>query len=369
MRTLIVADNDGAGRRVHEYLGREWGDWLPCGIVRPEQVVDTLRSAQVELVVIVLSEDFERTYVVLEDVRVLSQAHVVVVGPGGNTKLVLRAMHEGANDFVSFEEFDKDFDEALNRIQSKSLTLKQPGKTITLLAPNGGSGSSTLAVNIATLLAKEHQRCALLDMKLTTGDLAALLDLKPTHHLAELCLGSGRIDRPMFERSLTVHGSGVHLLASPPTFRDATLVTAAGIRQALNLSRSMFPYVVVDVDHAFREEQELILQQSDLVLVVFRLDFISLRNARKTLDFLEHLGMGTERIRLVANRHGQPKEVPVAMAEEALGVKIGYLVPDEPKTINRANNNGVPVVLDRPSAWVSKSMMQLTSSINGRPHS
>jgi pilus assembly protein CpaE len=84
------------------------------------------------------------------------------------------------------------------------------------------------------------------------------------------------------------------------------------------------------------------------------------------MDYLEKAGIGRDRIRLVVNRHGQPKEVPTAKAEEALGVKIFHFVPDEPRTINRANNNGVPAVLESPSARVCKSLASLAQSVNGR---
>src|SRR5438270_3272945 len=136
--------------------------------------------------------------------------------------------------------------------------------------------------------------------------------------------------------------------------------------RVLALGRSLFPYVVVDLDHSFREEQLQVLRQADVILLVIRLDFTSLCNGRRTLDYLEHLGVPRERVRLVVNRYGQPKEIPAAKAEEALGCKIFHYVPDDPKTINRANNNGVPAVLDSPSAKVSKSVTRLTMSINGQ---
>jgi pilus assembly protein CpaE len=77
------------------------------------------------------------------------------------------------------------------------------------------------------------------------------------------------------------------------------------------------------------------------------------------------LGIDKNRLRLVVNRYGQPREVPAVKAEEALGVKIFHYVPDDPKAVNRANNNGVPFVLETPSAKVSKSVSRLAMSING----
>jgi pilus assembly protein CpaE len=123
---------------------------------------------------------------------------------------------------------------------------------------------------------------------------------------------------------------------------------------------------VVDLDHSFREEQTVALRQADIVLLVLRLDFTSLRNCRRTLDHLEQLGVDRDRVRLVVNRYGQPKEVPAAKAEEALGLKIAHFVPDDPRTVNRANNNGVPLILEAPSARVSKSVVKLAASVNGQ---
>ena len=68
----------------------------------------------------------------------------------------------------------------------------------------------------------------------------------------------------------------------------------------------------------------------------------------------------------MVNRYGQPKEVPYAKAEEALGLKISHYVPDDPKTVNRANNNGVPVILESPSAQGRQVPRKLAASVNGQ---
>jgi pilus assembly protein CpaE len=279
---------------------------------------------------------------------------------------VLRALRGGAADYVDAAELDSELPPALERLQAEKAVPGSHGRVIGVLAPSGGSGSSTLAVNLATLFAKHHGGALLLDMKLETGDLATLLDLRPTHTLADLCLNVTRLDRAMFERSLTRHSSGVSLLAPPGNFADVAYVTPEAVRQTLMMARNLFSYVVVDLDHSFRGEQNMALKQADLILLVMRLDFTAVRHTMRTLDHLAHLGITSERVRLVVNRSGQPREVPAAKAEQTLGVRIFHHVPDEPKTVNRANNNGVPVVLESPSASVSKSLVKLAASLNGQ---
>jgi pilus assembly protein CpaE len=207
-----------------------------------------------------------------------------------------------------------------------------------------------------------------MDLKLETGDLAALLDLRPTQSLADVCQGITRMDRTMFESSLVRHASGLRLLAPPQNFAQVRDVTSEGVRHTLTLARSLFPYIVVDLDHSFRDEQLQALRAADTILLVFRLDFASLRNTNRTLEYLSQVGIPRERVRVVVNRHGQPQEVPAAKAEEALGMKIFHYVPEDARTVNLSNNNGVPAVIDFPSAKFAKSLTQLAGSVNGKKH-
>lgn len=366
MRAFIVSDNGPVSARVQEFLLNQGLDCPAAHVVSLDQAVPRLAPERPDLLVVVLSPKPLRGLAVLAELRGLTAGRVLAAGPTADSKLILRALREGADDYVDEADLEVELAAALGRHGSAGDALTEPGRTIAVLAPSGGSGSSTLAVNMATVLAKQHHRTLLVDLKLEAGDLAALLDLKPTHTLADLCVNARRLDRAMFEQSLVRHASGVHLLAPPQRLADLGQVTPEGIRQALTLARASFPYVIIDLDHCFREEQREALNQAELILLVLRLDFTSLRNARRTLEYLDQLGIGPSRVCVVVNRYGQPKEVPASKAEEALGVKIFHYIPDDPKTINRANNNGVPAVLEFPSAGVSKSLTKLTQSLNGQ---
>jgi pilus assembly protein CpaE len=365
MQALIVSDHEPISGQVRQAL-------LPAGYEVQVASLDRVPGAlarDVSLLVVVLSPDPERALKDLGELRGQTQARVLAIGPTYDPKLMLRALRAGADDFLDELEISSELEAALSR-RRRAEQPAQPtadlGKVTAVLGSSGGCGASTVAANVATVLARQHKRAGLIDLKLEAGDLAALLDLKPTHTLAELCRNLASMDRIMLERSLVRHASGVHLLAPPRTFADAELVTADGVRQALNLGRMLFPYVVIDLDHSFGPEQLQALRLADVVLVVLRLDFTCLRNTQRALDYLAQLGIGRDRVRVVANRYGQAKEVPAAKAEAALGVKIVHYVPEDPKTVNRANNSGVPVVLESPRAKVSRSLNKLAHSVNGR---
>jgi pilus assembly protein CpaE len=101
------------------------------------------------------------------------------------------------------------------------------------------------------------------------------------------------------------------------------------------------------------------LRQATGILLVARLDFTALRNARRVLDYLGQLSLSRESVRVVINHQGQPGELPVQEAEDALGEKLAYFVSEDPKTFNAANNTGIPVVLKYPKARVAQTIGDL----------
>jgi len=367
MPTFVVADPGSIASRIVEILKFGSHDFSSSNVLTLDEATGRLgRESAIDLVVLALAPDVERGFATLPLVSRLAPGKVLAVGLAADPKLILRALRGGAGDYVDSAELESELEAAIERLAEAARGPSQSGRLVALLAPNGGSGSSTIAANLAAALAKHHKSTALIDLKLEAGDLSALLDLKPTFTLADLCRNASKLDRVMFDRSLAQHESGVSLLAAPHHLEDIASIRPEGIAQALALARASYPFIIVDLDHSYREEQRVVLRQADLVLIPFRLDFASLRNVRRALEHLDSLPVPADRVRLIVNRYGQPLEVPAGKAEEAMGRKIAHYIPDDPKPVNRANNHGVPVIIEAPSSRVSKSLIQLSMMIDGR---
>jgi pilus assembly protein CpaE len=366
MPAFIVADHGSTASRIGEILKFGGHDCPSSNILTLDAATVRLgREPSIDLVVVALAPDLERGLGMLAMVSRLAPGKVLAVGPACDSKLILRALRGGAEDYVDSAELESELEAAISRLAEAARGPLPSGKLVALLSPNGGSGSSTIAANLAAALAKRHKTAALIDLKLEAGDLSALLDLKPTFTLADLCRNTSKLDRAMFDRSLARHDSGVALLAAPHHVNDIALIRPEGVEHALALARGSFPYIVVDLDHSYREEQQVVLRQADVILIPFRLDFASLRNVRRVLEHLHGLDIPDERVHLVVNRYGQPLEVPAGKAEEAMGRKIAHYLPEDAKAVNRANNHGIPVIIEAPSSRVSKSLIQLSAMIDG----
>lgn len=349
------------GPRLLGLLKGRLGEREEHALVPFDQADHLLVKGSVGMLVVVLSHAPDDALALIRKAHACVQGPVLAVGQASDSKLILRALHEGADHYLDETDLEAQLEAVLHRLHGRdqSSASARKGRLVALLGASGGCGTSTLAVNLATILARDHARCGLIDLKPGAGDLAALLDLRPEHNLADLCLNAARMDRAMFEAALVTHPSGVSLLAPPQLYDEIRLVTPRGVQKSLNLSRESFPWTVADLEDCFHEEQVIALRQADFILLVFRLDFTALRNARRALEHFERLAIPMGQIRLVINRYGQARELPVVEAEEALGQKIAFFVPEDAKTINTANNAGVPVVLKSPSSRVAQSFVQL----------
>jgi pilus assembly protein CpaE len=366
MHTVVLIHNflHPLCRRLQETLRPHVGGSATPTLVTFDKADEVLLRDRVDMLVVVLSPAPDNALALLRKLRARVAGPVLAVGQTADSKLILRALHEGADHYLDEADLESQLEAVFQRLQGRSESPGGPaGHLVSVLGASGGCGTSTLAVNLATVLAREEGRCALIDLRPGVGDLAALLDLRPEHSLADLCLNAGRMDRAMFEAALVPHECGVHLLAPPQIYEDIRLVTAKGVHKTLALARQTFPFTVVDLEDCFHEEQVIALRQADVILLVFRLDFTALRNTRRILDYFEQIDLAADRVRLVINRHGQAKEIPAAEAEEALGRKVAYYIPDDPKTINGANNTGEPAVLRAPSSKVAHSIAAVAAGL------
>jgi pilus assembly protein CpaE len=367
LRTLIASDDELVGEEVRELLLRHQPDCLAHGVVPIELVADRACHVNPGLVVLVLPSDAQRAYRAMREVAEAQTTHVLAVGPANDPKMILRTLHEGgAHEYLDQLRLEEEMEGALFRFRNRrsSPQPKDSGRVLSILSASGGSGASTLAVNLSVALAASHEKCGLVDLRLSAGDLAAMLDTQPAYGLTDLCENLDRLDQQMFDQFFERHTCGVFLLASPGSFSHADAVTPRAVRQAMAMARAQFPHVVVDLDNVWDEQQVEAVWQSDAMLLVLRLDYTSVRNAKRTIQHLQQEGIDANRLQLIANRVGERGQLSIAEAEQALERDIFDQIPSEPPRMNAAVNAGVPVVLHRPRSRVARRLTAIAARVS-----
>jgi len=363
MHAVVISDNRQIGDVIRSVLVKHNYACDASDIVSLSSAASAVHR-DADLVVIHISSDSDRALLLLAQMRRVTIGRIIAVGPNANAKLILQTLRGGAEHYLDEADVEQELKDTLVNLESlRTLALREPGRSVCVIRPSGGSGCSTLAANLAILLAQEHKKCALIDFDLASDDLTALLNLKPSTTLADLEKYATKMDRSVFERALTRHESGVSLLASSRFREDIAQMTSRCIREVLDWSRTLFPFVVLDVGRPSQDLKLEALRTADVILMVFRLDFTSLRNVKREIDHLEKNSIGRERVVLVVNRFGQPKELSATEVEESLGMKIAYYIADDSKSANDANNKGIPMVVDAPRSKASSGIALMAKGL------
>jgi pilus assembly protein CpaE len=365
MIASIVSDNQAISQKIRGVLLQHR---VECSLANVVSLSGALQSidqsdAAPDLIFISLSPEPERALSVLHQLRRRTQSKLVAVGAAHDAKEILRVVHAGSDDYLDEEgELEGQITGLLDRVELLLNSDANRGRIITVMSSSGGVGCSMIASNLAFALANPPRKCCLCDLDLRRGDLASMLNLKPRHTIIDLCANLQKLDRQMFDEALLPHEQGVFLLAAPRRLDDVQQVTSDGVEKILHFARSAFPFVVVDLEDFFHREQFRVLQLSDRILFVYRMDFSALRNTRRTLDYLQKAGIDRDKVQLVANQYGRPKELSLGQVEEALKMKTLHYVPDDPRTVVHSLNCGVPAIVGNPRSKLAKAIWKLASN-------
>jgi len=292
----------------------------------------------------------------------------VAVGPPPEPALLIELMQVGVSGFVdSTSNMEVELRRQFDRTAAGRNSRNRLGKLIIVIPTSGGAGSSFLATNIAAGITRRQQSCCLLDLKSGGGDLATILGLTPRHTAASLAAKSDQIDRVMFDQSLILHECGLSLLAGSDAYSDAPALTPAVIHRILQVARSRFSQVVVELDAVHETEMMRVLLNCDRIILPLRLDFTALRRVRKLLDRFEQAKLPTSLLMVVATRCGEPMELPVHSANESLSVPISHQIPYAPAAIHESINLGQPLVIAAPQSRLAATVLRIVDTLVMKP--
>jgi pilus assembly protein CpaE len=255
----------------------------------------------------------------------------------------------------------------LGRFHRGSAPARRLGRITSVFSTKGGLGVTTVASNLAVSLAQRPSESVLLvDLDSRQSDIATLLNLRSTYSVLDAFENVGRMDESFLRGLLTRHGSGLWVLPGPQRM-ERIQFGAEPVRIGLEVMRSYFDQIVLDLRHDLDPGTVAALELSDTVLFLTSLDVPAIRSSMAGLAAFRQLGIAQQRLKVVVMRDDTSEDMTTKQVREALGMPIFWRIPNDYQAVISSINTGNPVVLGAPKSKMARSVAQLSEWV-GQQH-
>ena len=278
------------------------------------------------------------------------------------------AIRNGVKEVLNLPLVPKDLQAAVRRVESRLIKPVEPSKNakiIAFIASKGGSGATFLACNLGYILAATcNAKVALLDLNLQFGDAALFVsDQVPANTLADVAGNISRLDASLLVSSMVQILPNFWLLAAPEDAEHAAEVKVEHIEALLNLARTHYDYVILDVGRALNSTSVKALDYADTVFVVLQESLPFIRDSMRMIRALKSLGYSEEKIHLIINRYEKGGDIRLEDVEATLGMRVYKTIPNSYKAVSESVNQGVPILKIAKHDPVTKALQEIAQNL------
>jgi pilus assembly protein CpaE len=274
----------------------------------------------------------------------IPNAAIFAVGPMTQPQLIVGAMRAGVREYLERPTTTTDLLEAFVRLTSmrrKPGSENSRGKVFTIVNAKGGSGATTVAVNLALALQSIHHSTALVDLA-PLGHCALHLNLKPSFTISDAVSNLHRLDSSLLDSFMARHGNGLQVLAGAAT-PTAIEPSASDFARLFDTMVGLFHYIVVDASSRLDSATRLASNLSEKTLLVAHADVATLWSAGRVAQYLGESG-SRERFSLILNRYRKVAGFNESEAEAAIGAPVLWRIPNQYFAVSTAIDRGVPLM-------------------------
>ncbi len=309
------------------------------------------------------------------------EAQVIMMSVQGEQDYLRRAMLAGAREFLPKPIGAEELYSAIRHVYRLATTQRRyvttlpqgpggddqgaQGQIIAVFSPKGGTGTSSIACNLAVAMRLlTGKKVALVDGNLTFGDVGVIMNLVSSKTIADLVNRISELDRDLLNDVMATHATQVKVLLAPPNPQTGELVTSDHLRTILETMKKEFEYVIVDTQASFQDRALAALDLADRIVALMTLELPCIKNIKLFLEVADLLEYPKEKTVLVLNKADNRLGMRVENVEANIQYKVALQIANAGHEMTLAINQGVPLVIAKRDLPTSRDIYALAKLLS-----
>ena len=285
----------------------------------------------------------------------------------------------GVNDYLTKPTHPSELQARVKTLLARTVDKKvvtlpsndQQGYVIGVLAPRGGQGVTTLAVNLAAGLFNRYKTDVIVaEMLPGQGALALDMGLTVSKGLVDLLsiTKTSEITPDRVRESLVNHGSGLKFLLATDRPRDMYLINqGANYETLLSTLSGLARFSILDLGVGIQPFTPKIFPYCNEILIVFEGTPNTITHTRALIDDLASMGMSKGNIHVVLNKRiRSDAQLPLTQVQDKLGQEIIGTITPAPELFTQATRLLTPAILCQPDSLTTRQVEKLAQFIAER---
>lgn len=301
-------------------------------------------------------------------------AHIPIIMFTAKTRVddKVTGFEAGADDYLTKPTHPAELASRIKAILTRTSTVQSAviqrsrGKTIAVLGVRGGSGVTTLAVNLSLAMSQMERSLILAELQPGIGAIGLQLGLPRPIGLSNLLqMRLNGLDQENLEKELVEYTPGMHLLLAKYDPSNAiTPYPAAHIERILALLPDLADLVVLDLGNRIGSDSLEAIRRADQIILCLAAQQASLAMSQSLLESLKQTEARLDRTGIVVVNTVPPSQPAIAhRIETQLQLPIMGKVSPALELAQASAEQEKPMILLQPESSTADQFRELAQRV------
>ena len=369
----IARDLEDFGLLIEDLENKLGASWGGLDFNNAEDILRSSHADTLKFVTIALDKTDEDDLSVVDSIIKAAKEReikVILVTHDLSAVSLHQLMRLGADDFVPYPIPENALNDAIDRVLTvpeekviiKEVFIQSEGAPATAQAAEnvkqgvllpvyglaGGVGATTFSTNLAwemqTILEPQGKTVCIMDFDFQFGSVATYLDVAKNEAAFELISDASNADAESFKQVVSKYKDKLAVLPSPQDAVPLEFISPEDIKHLIDLARSCYDVVIVDVPRTLVSWSEVLLNECELYLCLIGLEMRSAQNTQRFLRALKAEDLPFEKVQFILNRAPKMTDLSgksrLKSMTESLNIEMRWQLSDGGKQVPSAGDHG-----------------------------